>query len=312
MRPARLSLAAALALALAAPVAAAAPAVAVAPAALAATGAAGLAAAAPAPGAIALGDFMGRLRSIEVVIGGQRGTFLLDTGGGVTFATPEFAKRIGCTPWGRITGFRLTGERLDLPRCDGVAIGLADGRVLAPATIGVLDLKPLLPPDAPAADGSLALDALDGQAFTLDLRAGTLEFETPQSLARRTAGAVEIPIRVSRHASSGQGLGVYARAKTAKGDLWLEIDSGGGAPVLLRDKVAAEAGADASVAQPQPYTLVLPGSDGAGGDAQVKLDTRAIVRDMVHDGVVGMPVLVNWRLTFDLAGDRLWVAPAKP
>ncbi|HTM70249.1 MAG TPA: hypothetical protein VL118_05155 [Luteimonas sp.] len=278
MRPTCLPLAAALALALAAAVAAA-PAVAAVPT-LAGTAAA--APAAPAPGAIALGDFMGRLRSIEVAVGGQRGTFLLDTGGGVTFATPEFAKRIGCTPWGRITGFRLTGERLDLPRCDGVAIGLANGRVLAPATIGVLDLKPLLPPSAPTANGSLALDALDGQAFTLDLRAGTLEFETPQSLARRTAGAVEIPIRVSRHASSGQGLGVYARAKTAKGDLWLEIDSGGGAPVLLRDKIAAEAGADASVAQPQPYTLVLPGSDGAVGDAQVKLDTRAIVRDMVH------------------------------
>lgn len=310
MRPTCLPLAAALALALAAPVtAAAAPAVAAVPT---LDGTAAVAPAAPTPGTIALGDFMGRLRSIEVVVGGQRGTFLLDTGGGVTFATPEFAKRIGCTPWGQITGFRLTGERLDLPRCDGVAIGLAAGRVLAPATIGVLDLKPLLPPGAPAADGSLALDALDGQAFTLDLRAGTLEFETPQSLARRTAGAVEIPIHVSRHASSGQGLGVYARAKTAKGDLWLEIDSGGGAPVLLRDKVAAEAGADASVAQPQPYTLVLPGSEGAGGDAQVKLDTRAIVRDMVHDGVIGMPVLVNWRLTFDLAGDRLWVAPAKP
>ncbi len=262
------------------------------------------------PGAaspIALGDFMGRLRSIEVVAGGQRGTFLLDTGGGVSFATPEFAKRVGCEPWGRITGFRLTGERLDLPRCDGVAISLPGGKVLAPATLGVLDLKPLLPPNAPVADGSLALDAFDGQAFTLDLRAGTLEFETPESLAKRTASAIEIPIRVARHGSSGHGLGVSARMKAAKGDLWLELDSGGGAPVLLRDTVAAEAGADPAQTQPQPYTLTLPGK---GGD--VTLPTRAIVRDMIHDGVVGMPVLVHWQLIFDLAGDRLWVVPAKP
>ena len=305
MRPVPLSLAAAIALATAW-----APAAALASASASDTSPA--AGSSPDAGAaIELGDFMGRLRSIEVVVGGQHGTFLLDTGGGVTFATPEFAAKIGCAPWGRITGFRLTGERLDLPRCDGVAIGLAGGRTLAPATIGVLDLKPLLPPAAPAADGSLALDALDGQAFTLDLRAGTLEFETPESLAHRTADAIEIPIRVGRHSSSGHGLGVYARAKTVKGDLWLEIDSGGGAPVLLRDKVAVEAGADPSAAQPQPYALVLSGKDAGGNDADAKLETRAIVRDMVHDGVIGMPVLVNWRLTFDLAGDRLWVAPAK-
>ncbi|MBS0214300.1 MAG: aspartyl protease family protein [Proteobacteria bacterium] len=272
-------------------------------------------AAQPAPGpaakavsAIPLGDFMGRLRSIEVVAtGGQRGTFLLDTGSGVSFVTPEFAKRIGCESWGRITGFRLTGERLDLPRCDAVSMTLGGGKALAPLTIGVLDLKPLLPPGAPAADGSLALDALDGQVFTLDLRAGTLEFETPKSLAQRTAGAIEVPIRVSRNGTSGHGLGVSARMKTAKGDLWLEVDSGGGAPVLLRKEVAAEAGADPGQSQAQPYTLRLSGSKG--GD--VVLPTRAIVRDMIHDGVVGMPVLVNWKVTLDLAGDRMWVTPAK-
>lgn len=283
----------------------------------------GMAFAAPAPAAVVatkdtitkdtieLGDFMGRLRSIEVLVGGQRGTFLLDTGSGVSFATPQFAEKIGCKPWGQITGFRLSGERLDLPRCDGVALGLADGHTMGPVTIGVLDLKSLLPPDAPAADGSLALDAFDGQAFTLDLRAGTLVFETKKSLAKRIAGAVEVPIRIARHGSSGQGLGASARLDTAKGALWLELDSGSGAPVLLRDKVTADAGADPSISQPQPYSLALAGKDATGKPAELKLATRAIVRDMIHDGVLGMPVLVHWRLTFDLASDRLWVTPAE-
>lgn len=261
---------------------------------------------APAP-AIELGDFMGRLRTVDVVVGGQRGTFLVDTGGGVTFATPRFAEKIGCKPWGQITGFRLSGERLDMARCEGVAIGLPGGKALAPATIGMLDLMPLLPADAPVVDGSLALDVLDGQAFTLDLRAGTLRFETPESLAAIAASdAVQVPIRVARHGASGHGLGVYARSKTSSGDLWMEVDSGGSAPVLLPAKVAAEAGADPANARAQPYTLVL---SGVGRD--VKLEARALVRDMIHDGVVGVPVLVNWRLTFDLAGDRLWIAPTK-
>lgn len=257
---------------------------------------------------IELGDFMGRLRSVQVTVAGQSGTFLLDTGGGVTLVTPAFASRIGCSPWGQITGFRLTGERLDLPRCEQVAVGLPGGVKLAPVTAGVMDIAPLLPPGAPAVDGSLALDALDGQMFTIDLAAGTLVMETPDSLAKQTAGAVQLPIRVARHGSSGHGLGVYLQQPSPKGELSMGLDSGSGAPVLLGAKVASVAGADAALpAKPQPYTLVLPGKDG-----EVKLQTRAIVRDMIHDGMIGMPVLVHWRLSFDLAGDRLWVMPAKP
>lgn len=264
-------------------------------------------AAGTAPEVIPLGDFMGRKRTIEVDVGDQRGTFLVDTGGGVTIVSLEFAKRIGCTPWGRISGFRLSGERLDMPRCDGVRIGLPDGRTLAPVTAGAFDLAAVLAPGDDPVDGSLALDALDGQVFTLDVNAGTLQFESDGSLAERIAapGAVEVPVRISRYGSSARGVAAYALSKTAKGDLWLELDSGGDAPVLLPTAMAAEAGADPALER-QPYTVVL---SGIGRD--VSKETRAIVRDMVRDGVIGMPVLVHWRLTFDLARDRMWIAPAR-
>lgn len=255
---------------------------------------------------ISLGDYMGRRRSIEVVVGGQRGKFLLDTGGGVTLVSPGFAQRIGCTPWGQLSGFRLTGERLDMPRCENVTVGFPDGRKTAPVTVGVIDLMPLLRKGDDPVDGSLALDALDGQVFTLDMRAGTLQFETPKSLASRVADAVEIPIRVSRYGNSARGVAVYARSKVDKGDLWLELDTGGDAPVLLPTAMAAEAGADAKAEKAQPYRLTL---SGKGRD--VSQETRAIVRDMVRDGVVGVPVLVHWQITFDLARDRMWIKPAK-
>ena len=91
-----------------------------------------------------------------------------------------------------------------------------------------------------------------------------------------------------------------------RGDLWLELDSGGDAPVLLPTAMAAEAGADPAVEKAQPYQLTL---NGKGRDLTLK--TRALVRDMVRDGVVGIPALVHWQLTFDLATDRLWIAPTK-
>jgi hypothetical protein len=256
--------------------------------------------------AIPLGDFMGRKRSIQVEVGGQRGTFLVDTGSGVSLVGLAFAKRIGCTPWGQISGFRLTGERLDLPRCDDVRITLPDGTALPPVTAAAIDLASVLAKGDDPVDGSLALDALDGKVFTLDVGAGTLQFETPASLQARITTAVEVPVRIARYGSSARGVAAYALSKTAKGDLWLELDTGGDAPVLLPTSMAAEAGADPAIQKAQPYVLKV-----AGADRDVTQETRAVVRDMVRDGVIGMPVLVRWRLTFDLAHDRLWIAPSR-
>ena len=38
-----------------------------------------------------LGDFGGRLRSIKLMVNGHEGLFTIDTGGGVSLVSPEFA-----------------------------------------------------------------------------------------------------------------------------------------------------------------------------------------------------------------------------
>jgi hypothetical protein len=45
----------------------------------------------------------------------------------------------------------------------------------------------------------------------------------------------------------------------------------------------------------------------AGG---VKVQARAIVRDLIMDGNIGLPVLMKWVITIDLAQQRLWIAPS--
>src|SRR5215213_3889482 len=37
---------------------------------------------------------------------------------GPPYISPSFAQTVGCKVWGQITGFVLTGQRLDMPRCD--------------------------------------------------------------------------------------------------------------------------------------------------------------------------------------------------
>ena len=40
--------------------------------------------------------------------------------------TPGFTKDIGCWPWGEVTGYRTTGERIDAPRCDDLGFDVPE------------------------------------------------------------------------------------------------------------------------------------------------------------------------------------------
>jgi hypothetical protein len=67
----------------------------------------------PHPGGIAM-------MTVRAKVRGEEGLFMFDTGGGISYISPSFAQTVGCKVWGQITGFTLTGQRLDMPRCDGV------------------------------------------------------------------------------------------------------------------------------------------------------------------------------------------------
>ena len=97
--------------------------------------------------------------ALDVQVGGQPFRFGLDIGGGLTLLSTRAASAAGCTPWGRITGFQMTGRRLDAARCDSVTIDA-----------GALHVTPsmslVLPPEAVESgdanlDGSIALDAFE-------------------------------------------------------------------------------------------------------------------------------------------------------
>jgi len=254
------------------------------------------------PHVVPLGDYFG-IRTVEVTVAGETGQFLFDTGGGISVISPALAEKAGCTPFAQITGFRLTGERLTMPRCDDLAITI-DGETLAVPSAGIFDLAPLLPPDGPRIEGLISLDVLAARPFTLELEAGRLTLETPESLAARIATAIELPIQFHRQAG-GISLTVMAGVPTAGGDLWMQLDSGSVAPVLLAKTSADPLGLDPDIER-QPLRLVLRGGDGR----EIAAEVQTRVRDMIIDGNIGAPVMKDWIMTFDLAEGRLWVQPA--
>ena len=270
---------------------------------LALCGLAGPALAAAGPVTIPLSPYLGVIWSFQAQIDGKPETFLLDTAGGFTVITPQTAARIGCAPWGRITGFRMRGDRIDLQQCDGLAFSAGGAAFKAP-TAGVWDFSNVLPKDAPPLAGSIALDAFAGRIVTLDLSRKQLVIETPDSLKSRIAAAREVELRLSREAA-GLALTPFVAVMTAKGRIWLELDTGSDAAAMIGDHAVGLLGMTADNGKPQPLQAEL-----AGG---VKFDTQAArTLPLIIDGNIGAPILATWIVTLDLERGRAWIAPAAP
>jgi len=240
--------------------------------------------------------------SLPVEIGGVTGRFLFDTGEGVTMISPAMAKAAGCRPWAHLTAFRMGGERLDAPRCDDFRLKTAIGELTTRSTL-VYDLAEITGKDAPPLDGSLALDAFDGQAITLRLAAREVVIETPASLTARTARAVPVPIRIVRGAE-GTALDVNLGIPTSRGMAWMELDSANKGPTIFVSKALAppfNLNPDTRDKQDVAFE-VAPGVVFKG--------QARVFPDMTLDGDIGMQLMNDWDVTLDLATGRGWLSPA--
>jgi len=251
---------------------------------------------------IELGSHPGgtHMMTIKPSVNGKQGLFMFDTGGGVSYIDPAFARSIGCDPWGQISGFMLTGQRLDMQRCDGLKFDVA-GRSLAAPTAGVFDIGKFMPPDAPHIDGSIGLDVFAGQSITLSLANKQLTVESPKTLASRIKNGKEVPIRLVREAE-GVALSVVVGVPTSKGMAWMELDSGNGGAHVIGKHLASIMSLDPEKKEPQETTFQIAG--GVKVDGPVRVNPT-----LTMDGNIGTRFMINWDLTLDLARGRAWLAP---
>lgn len=251
-------------------------------------------------GVIQLETISGAGDSLRAVINGQSAIFLFDTGEGMSTVTPAFAHAVGCRPWGQVTGFRMSGERLDFPRCDNLRLGIGANTYVAPIA-GVFDIMSLLPQSKVVLAGSIGLDIFAGMQITIEPVSKRIVIESPSSFAMRIRHAQEIPARLVRDAE-GVALAVDAGVPTKAGTAWMELDTGNGGTLVIGKHVANELGLDAANKEPQPAHFTL----GVG----IPIAESARVRDLIMDGNIGQRVLKNWNLTLDLAAGKAWLAPA--
>jgi predicted aspartyl protease len=247
-----------------------------------------------------LRDVSGAGKVIEATVSGKPALFLFDTGEGVTTVTPAFAQHMGCRPWGQITGFRMSGERLDLPRCDGVRLGIGKRNFAVPIA-GVFDLMKLLPGATVELAGSVGLDVFADRHITIEPKASRIVIESRRSFARRIRGAIAVPARLVRDAE-GVALAIDVAVPTASGVAWMELDTGNGGTLVIGKHVAGLLGLDPSRTTPQPASFRLANGVLIAGEARV--------RDLIMDGNIGQRVWQNWNVTMDLGRGRVWLSPA--
>lgn len=253
------------------------------------------------------------LRSVTVRVGEHDMPFLFDTGGGVTLVTPRMASQIGCEPFGQLSGYRMRGERVDFPRCENVSLGI-QGHEVAAHPVGVFDLMPLLPAGWEELGGLLTLSSFETQPISLELwrGQGRIIIESQGSMERKTAQMNPVEMRLVKQAS-GFSTVVVARADTKGGDVWVELDSGSTAPLIIAPHVAGIIGIDlddpdqARLVSEDPRIWEVDEVTLQFGEA-APITTSARVMDMIYDANMGMPLLAKFQWTMDLATQRLWLS----
>lgn len=256
------------------------------------------------PLVIALSPYVGRLVTVEADAGSGPAPVLFDTGAGVTALTPESASRAVCTPFGRLVGWRMSGERVEFQRCGVRTLRIDDYETAH--EVYVFDLAAVLPKELPPLDGILSIASFANRPFTLDLADRILTLETPQSLRERTASATPVAMRLLR-GPGGDDLTVLVRVEAETGDLWFLLDSGNldviavSAHALKQMGVSLDDEAARSGKEPFALSFVL---DGIG-----PVEAPARASDIIYDGALSEDVMRRYAITFDLANARLWFAP---
>lgn len=237
------------------------------------------------------------LWAVDVCLGdGPSQRFLLDTAAGLTLLDIKTATQQGLSPWGRLTGHKMSGQRVDFQQVDPVPLSLGDQQLDLNA-LSVTDLGALLPPGWPPVAGVLALDAFHAQAVTFDFARARLTLESPESLATRISTAHPLRVRIGRQAQ-GASLDLFVRiGGENQRPTWLEIDSGNTGPILLA-----------------PHSIALLGLSGDGGNAEMVFaedfsEPAAWEKaDIIIDGNLGQSFLNTHALSLDLKSAQAWLA----
>jgi hypothetical protein len=248
---------------------------------------------------------------IPATIGGVELRAVLDTGGGLDILAPSVLKELPSQPAGFFAGFRMSGERIDLPlyTVSSVRIGSFEKKNV---TVGVLDVL-----DKVGIQAMIGMSDLREQPFTIDFVHKQFVLETQRSLRqRRTKGAV-VPLRADD--LRGIVVDLFAEFSFGKATGLCEIDTGDpGNAVNIRfmevlgidkDSKSVEkiTGKTITGAERTRYKTAVPELGFKAAPGSATKNAPVAFSDIIFDCVVGIEYYRDKVLTFDIARRELIV-----
>lgn len=245
------------------------------------------------PTVLELQPYVGRLVTVTGRLHGDSLRLLFDSGGGETLLAPWVATDIPCEPAGRSVGFRMSGERVEWPLCDDVALDFA-GQTVVDSVVGIWDVMGILPEGLPRLDGIVSLETFRDRFLILSLAESKLELHGEASFSERVRGMIPVPMRISTGLDGSQ-LTVFLEGRVAGNDqgAWLLLDSANLAETLLAPHVRDDE-------SPADVTIVFSDS--------LAVTAPARTADIIYDGALSEAFLRQLIVALDLKRGRAWVA----
>ncbi len=236
---------------------------------------------------------------------------IFDTGAGLDVLAPSLVEKVHGKPAGQFTGFRMTGERLDIPLfiVPELSIGPVKKKDALVGSWDVLDKLHL--------DGIISLNDFRQQPVTFDFVKKVVIFETPESLAQRRATETSAPVKFDDQ--RGITLDLFAEFLIGDQPNLCEIDTG--SPT-----------ATVNTRYMQPLGIEKDGKDvrkierrTVAGATQIRYDTtlsqlslaaapqislahpRVGFSDIIYDCVIGLDFWAGKALTIDIPGRQIFV-----
>lgn len=259
----------------------------------------------PPRGVVAVSEFERGLKRIEVEVDGVSARVIIDTGAGITGVGPDLADKIGCTPFGQLSGVRMTGEVLTAPWC-GPAVIKAGG-VESKDYLMYFDVASLLPPDWPHVDGIMSLNAFMDGPITLDWPGNRIILESEASLAERTAGLVSSPLHIQRDVA-GYSVSVFMEVAAEPRPLRVLLDAGSVGSNILAPSAFAQLG----LAVPRPASETAYGETITADLTVAGVPLKGVQlqsQEIIYDGTFGAAFLSENIVTLDFSNQRVWVVP---
>jgi len=252
---------------------------------------------------------------VKAKINGVEGSFIFDTGAGLTLVTKTFSDKMGKLHKqdGSYTGFRATGEKLTAELYDAQTVTLGNFVEQNPVvTIFDVNLGPI--------DGLISLMSFKKQPLTIDYPNKKLVFETAKSMSVLRKSGHQIPLQLEE--SRDKALTIFAYFKVNdKLNLQFSMDSGAGSnsyrinskyiTALGIDTVGAHKIVIPSEFDPKVKTIIYQTnvkSIVAKASPSIECgDVKASFIDgLIYDGIMS----INWigkQITFDLEKKQMIV-----